>query len=1060
MPNLPRVSVITLFLATNFAPALCAQEPDAETLKFVESKVRPLLEARCFECHASSSKEVKGGLLLDSFDAILQGGESGPAVVPKKPDESLLIEAVRYEGFEMPPRSKLPAGEIAILEKWVALGAPLPGKSTAAIVKPEPFPLKQRMADHWSWAPIRKHTVPEVKQSDWANNDIDRFLLAKLESQGLTPAKRADRRTLARRLYFDIIGLPPTPDQLRAFTQNPKDDQDAIAELADELLASPHFGERWGRHWLDLTRYAESYGHEFDYPLHHAHEYRDYVIRALNADVPYDQFATEHIAGDLVQPPRLHPKEGFNESLIGTGFWYLGEGKHAPVDVRAEEATTIDNQIDVFSKTFLGLTVACARCHDHKFDAISAKDYYALSGLLQSSIRQVGMLDPGSRIANARKEMERIRSDAEKVLADAMTESLSELTPDSIRKWAEENKNQALQKVDNPLFLLATTATVSEAAFATELGKSKERIAASKKAADNSRKDMVQFASFENGLPANWSYVGEAFESDPVTDGTEWDWTSDAPKRLSPGYANSRRNSSKFQGVLRSPVFELQHDTILYSTIANDARLRLVIEGFRMDAFNALLFNGAKVDVKTTDGKEKWLRHVGDIRNHKGRRCHLEITDTGNGQIAVKEILFANRGEPQPAPAKASTEILKRNPNSLQELVEATRAIAKQGANGGSVAATELLNAMLEHGLVSAKSASQQLATVKTQLTELDKRINGPRKVIAISDGPAENERLFIRGSHTNLGDVVPRRLLEAFDSPEINKQFGSGRLQIAKQMFGGANPYPARVMANRIWHHIFGRGIVASTDNFGVLGQKPTHPELLDHLATAFSDSDGWSIKRFIKRLVTTQAYQMTSQNPAGSKADPQNLLLHRAPIKRLQGEAIRDALLTISGRLNTKQFGPAVPVHLTSFMQGRGRPRNNGPLDGDGRRSIYIKINRNFLSPFMLAFDSPIPSNTIGRRSNSNVPAQALILLNDPFVAQQAEVWAKRLIDEHAAPESRIVAMYESAFGRTPDGRERQLATDFVKSLAGDNWLKDVEAWKDLCHVLINTKEFIYVN
>ncbi|MFK7818632.1 MAG: DUF1549 and DUF1553 domain-containing protein, partial [Planctomycetaceae bacterium] len=825
------------------------------------------------------------------------------------------------------------------------------------------------------------------------------------------------------------------------------------------LLASKHFGERWGRHWLDLMRYAETLGHEFDYPLHHAHEYRDYVIRALNADVPYDQFATEHIAGDLIPNPRRHLQEGFNESLIGTGFWYLGEAKHAPVDVRGEEAAMIDNQIDVFAKTFLGLTVACARCHDHKFDAITTKDYYALSGLLQSSIRQEGMLDAGQRIQNTRREMERIRNDAEKVLADSMRESLANTNAKSVREWAADLKDRAVLQPTHPLYLMASLATVSSEAFATEMQAAIQRIETLQADADSSRENIIQLGTFTNGLPEGWSFVGEAFASNPVTNGTEWDWKSDEPKRLAAGLINSSQSSNRFQGAVRSPVFDLTHNQVAYLTSAKNARVRVIVEGYRMDDFSALLFKGAKVDVKD-QAEAKWIRSAGDLRNHKGRRCHVEIADNGDGHVNVAEVVLTNGHVPKPAPAACLLEIIKAKPKTLAELVSISLAIAARGIDGKDAAATQFANAMLEHGLVQVDSAKETLAAAKARLANLEKRIQGPRKVIAISDGAAEDEHLFIRGNHNNLGEVVPRRLLEAFDSAPISKTFGSGRLDIARQLFSADNPFPSRVMVNRIWHHLFGRGIVGSTDNFGVLGKRPTHPRLLDHLATNFQ-KDGWSIKRMIKRLVMTNTYQMASRNPAvDPEADPENLLLHRGSIRRLQGESIRDALLTVSGRLDSKQFGPSVPVHLTAFMQGRGRPGKSGPLDGNGRRSIYVKVNRNFLSPFMLAFDTPIPFTSIGKRSNSNVPAQALILMNDPFVAQQAKVWAERSIREHAEPAARVQAMYESAFSRKPTKAETDRAIDFAKSLGGTNWATDTEAWKDICHVLINTKEFTFVN
>jgi hypothetical protein len=360
-----------------------------------------------------------------------------------------LIQAINYDGLEMPPRSKLPAGEIAILTRWVRIGLPWPpGDVHVQVDAPTQFPLEERKASHWAWQPISYPDPPAVQKRNWPDDDIDRFILARLEEAGLEPAAEADRRTLIRRVYFDLIGLPPEPVAVADFVNDPAPTRKALATVVDQLLSSVHFGERWARHWLDQVRYADTLGHEFDYPLHHAFEYRDYVIRAFNADVAYDQFVTEHIAGDLIDPPRRHPAEGFNESLIATGFWYMSEDKHAPVDVRSEEAARIDNQIDVFSKAFLGLTVACARCHDHKFDAILTQDYYALAGYLQSSRRQVGQLDPHDRIRDASAELFALHEQGRKQIFQARRK----ITPEDLDRLSAAAGKSAEQP-QHPLFV-------------------------------------------------------------------------------------------------------------------------------------------------------------------------------------------------------------------------------------------------------------------------------------------------------------------------------------------------------------------------------------------------------------------------------------------------------------------------------------------------------------------------------------------------------------------------------------------------------------------------------
>ena len=391
--------------------ATCHARPpdDPAALERFEKEVRPVLATRCQSCHGPTKQ--KGGLRLDSRSAALTGGDTGPAVVPGKPAESLLVDAINYgEHVQMPPKSKLPPGEIAALTKWVATGASWPTEaSKGRLRRARPStgaPWKDR-TNHWSFRPVRRPEPPAVLDPSWARGEIDRFLLAGLDAKGLKPAPDADRRAWIRRVSFDLIGLPPKPEEVEGFDADKA--PDAFAKVVDRLLISPHYGERWARHWLDLVRYAETSGHEFDYAIPDAWRYRDYVVRAFNADVPYDQFVVEHLAGDLLPEPRRNPTDGANESILATGFYFLGEGTHSPVDLREEEAGRIDGQIDVLGKAFLGLTIACARCHDHKFDAITTKDYYALSGYLKSSRLQHASLDPPGRDRATLDEMATIR---------------------------------------------------------------------------------------------------------------------------------------------------------------------------------------------------------------------------------------------------------------------------------------------------------------------------------------------------------------------------------------------------------------------------------------------------------------------------------------------------------------------------------------------------------------------------------------------------------------------------------------------------------------------------
>jgi Protein of unknown function (DUF1553)/Protein of unknown function (DUF1549)/Planctomycete cytochrome C len=1119
--------------ASDVSTAAETGEPafDRESLEFFEIKIRPLLVARCHRCHGPKKQE--GSLRLDSRASILKGGDLGPAIVPHEPGQSLLIDAIRYgDTLQMPPKQQLPANEIALLEEWVRRGGPwtADGTKSTASKKVSGFDLQKRKRDHWAWKPISAPPIPSLSGSHGATSAIDAFLLAKLDEAGLERAKPAEKRILIRRATFDLIGLPPTPKEVEAFLADPS--ADAFTKVVDRLLASPHFGERWARHWLDLVRYAETLGHEFDYPLTDAWRYRDYVIRALNADVPYDQFLREHIAGDLLQPPRLHPTEGYNESVIATAFWYLGEALHAPVDSRADYATRIDNQLDVVSKAFLGLTVACARCHDHKFDAISTKDYYALAGYLTSSHQQQALLDPGGRIETGAKqlaELQRLGREASTVMLPsdggeasdcfarcllACREAHGITDPAALEAIARDRRidrallerfiaavaDPAAQEPGNPLFAWnkLADANLPEESFLTRRSvleaavKRRGELAA---AATHDQQVFEDFSSgFDKGLSQNrpprggqvhfspktpqyepvpddfavgptWFPSGWAFGESP-TKWSDWLASPSGPELLTAGMAHSGRLGARLQGVLRSSKFTIEKPYILYRLGGRNAQVRLVVDGYMMDRFTELLFEGLSFKVNT-DGAMQW--HTQSVARYLGHRAYIELIDPGDGFIAVDEIRFASSGASE-ASNDSFTALVLAQPNvvSAAALAKAygnvlTKSLHDWRAGKPSAAAEFVQWAMSRHLLPDGGVAETTLTDLAQQAAAIDAALPDPVKVVAIADGSAEDQPVSIRGNYKTPGEVVPRRLLEAIAGAEQPEHVrGSGRLELAERMLAPDDPFPARVMVNRVWQHLFGRGIVATVDNFGVLGERPTHPELLDYLASRFR-SEGWSIKKLIREIMLTKAYQMASVGAASAEQrDPLNLLLHRANVRRLEGEAIRDALLAVSGRLDPTQFGPPVRVHLSPFMEGRGRPEQSGPLDGAGRRSIYLEVRRNFLSPFMVAFDTPRPASTVGRRNVSNVPAQALSMMNDPFVVDQCRVWANRALAEAGrSPEDRIRRLYMAAFSRPPSVEELNESTSFLAEQARiyGVGMDDVRPWADLCHVLVNVKEFIFI-
>jgi hypothetical protein len=484
--------------------------------------------------------------------------------------------------------------------------------------------------------------------------------------------------------------------------------------------------------------------------------------------------------------------------------------------------------------------------------------------------------------------------------------------------------------------------------------------------------------------------------------------------------------------------------------------------------------------VKPLDSKGayQWVAH--DLTPYQGQLTHIEFTAQAGHDLEIAQVIQA---EQPPRLAGKANLVLSHvlgdsDANSLRALAERYQSLFAEAAGGlakdasaGSIPVQDcagLVNWALAHpnlfeeGCDNLRQASERFGAEQKRILR-DARLES-RLALAMLDGSGVDERVFVRGSPKALGEPAPRRFLEALAGPTpLPIARGSGRLELARQMTDPAvNPLLPRVLVNRVWHHLFGRGIVASVDNFGVLGEAPTHPELLDYLASRFV-AEGWSVKKLIRALVLSNTYQMASQaEPDADQADPQDLLLHRMRVRRLQGEAIRDAMLAVSGRLEEKLYGPSVPVHLTPFLDGRGRP-TSGPLDGAGRRSLYLAVRRNFLSPFLLTFDTPIPFSTVGRRSVSNVPAQALILLNDPFVHQQAEVWARRVLAQPGSTDERIAKMYASAFAREPTASELEACRAFLERqsrLHQASGSDDARPWKDLAHTLFNVKEFIYLN
>jgi len=892
------------------AAAVFAAEGD----DFFESRIRPVLAEKCYGCHSAKLREPKANLQLDSRAALRKGGDSGAVVVPGKPEESRLWKAISYTDFHlrMPPSGKLPDAVIDDFKTWIGMGAPDPRQDSATAVRKAPAGIDlERGRKYWAFQPLAAAPQPPVKNKTWPRTAIDSFVLAKLEAKGLAPAPEASRRAWIRRVTFDLTGLPPTPAEVDAFEHDRS--AEAHARVVDRLLASPHYGERWGRHWLDLVRFAETNGHEYDNNKLDAWQYRDYVIRAFNEDLPFNDFAREHIAGDLLAKPRLSKDGAIVESPLGTNFLWFGEVLNSATDSIKSKADTVDNQLDVVGKTFFGLTVACARCHDHKFDPIPTADYYGMAGILHSTAMREAVIDSPERAAAIRA---------------------------AHRSAAPVMRNPGKRKL-----VLRPGDEVWE-----------------------------DFAGADWG---EWFASGEAFSQGP-----------------SGGVADSAgRGANELVGSLTSKKFRMPKRWVHVRMAATKGdkglierepvRLTLVADDYKSLHY---LGNGK--------GEFEWVSFRMTLPYQ--RICYFEIVDRSRiGNIAVDAIVFSDDAKPP------AVEVIEpadwREPSALPS--------ALPESNFGMIA----------------------------------------------WDESASDIRLHIRGSHQNLGETVPRHFLQVmWRSPEPPAINGSGRLAFADWMTAGGAPLLSRVYVNRVWQHHFGHGLVRTPDNFGLTGERPSHRELLDDLAARFV-ANGWSTKKLHREILLSAAYRMSSRasEPAAT-TDPRNDLLHHFSVRRLEAEAVRDAMLAVSGSLNPKLFGPSVVPYISKYQDGRGKPKS-GPLDGDGRRSLYTQVRRNFLTPMFLAFDYPLPISTMGNRGTSTVPSQALILMNNEFVLAQAAKWADR-VATGAGPANadRVTLLFRQAFGRAPADWESKESLEFLN--AG-------RPLADLAHVLFNSAEFLYV-
>ncbi|QDU29249.1 Planctomycete cytochrome C [Anatilimnocola aggregata] len=800
-----------------FPTLVRAQETDRAKTEFFEAKIRPALVAHCYECHSTKSGKSRGSLKVDSRDALLAGGDTGPAVVARSLEKSLLFKAITHDGdFQMPPKGKLPDEVIADFRKWILMGAPDPrvteiNPAVKTVIDVE------KGREYWAYRPLVRPEPPSSSNSSWVRTPIDQFTIAKLDEHKLKPVDDAPLRLLVRRLYFVLTGLPPTPEEIEDWTKRIETQpsemarRDALAELVDQQLESPQYGERWGRHWMDVARFAESTGGDQNNVFQHAWRYRDWVIDAFSSDKPYDQFIREQIAGDLL--PIANDQE-WADNVIATGFLAVGTKLVGEEDQQKFFADLVDEQIDATTRAFLATSVACARCHDHKFDPIPQSDYYALAGIFRSTETHYGLLKAQARQATT--------------LLD-----LTGLGPPAGTPELNAEEYAALVK---------------------------------------KRDDAAQVIA-------------------------------DAMKKI-------RAGENVFRGLLRK---------------------------YRSDR----------------DETEAALQ------------------------------AYSNRGQP--------------------------RVFA-----------------------MGTQDRDLPLATRLLVRGELDKPAQSvPRGVLQV---------LSPRGKHS---------------LPTVSK--GSGRLELANWIASHQNPLTARVMSNRVWHWMFGRGLVRTVDDFGSTGDRPTHPELLDYLAIRFIQN-GWSTKKLIREIALSRTWQLsTSFDEDNFAVDPDNQYLWRMHQRRLEGEAVRDAMLVVGGNLDLKRQ----PGTLLRDV-GEGNVGQNvfepviRAIDSH-RRSVYLPRVRGVLPEVLELFDAPDASLVAGSREQTSSPLQSLYLMNNPFVQRQAEGLSQRIAKR--PPSEQIEYAYLLALGRKPREEEKQLANSFLDDV-GSARLSTQQKLTAYCQALICTTEFCSID
>jgi len=1095
---------------------ICSTCTADKRVEFFEKNIRPVLVESCYSCHslsAASKGVLKGQLRLDSRKMILSGGESGPAIIPGKPDASLLIAAIKHESLEMPPNKTLDKSVIEKFEQWVSSGA----------VFPDDLAVSDDSA-HWSLQSISNPLAPELSDDHWSRTDIDRFILDKLRAKSLTPSGDASKLRLIRRVTFDLTGLPPTAQEIDEFMDD--DSPDAWESLIDRLLKSKRYGERWARHWLDVARYADTTANDGNFVMRYAYRYRDYVIEAFNDDMPFNQFILEQLAGDLM---KSESPEMSIRRRIATGFLMLGPKGLAETDKEQLRLDMADEQIDVTTRAFLGMSFSCARCHDHKFDPIPTTDYYALAGIFRGIEMLGGQSGPTSMwhetsikytSPETKQRLTQLATDLK--ATQQKLDSILDIVDEQQLVWEDTLRKEFEKSDSSPTELSTSLLDGLLAWYSADSIEADDKVLLWKNRVERDGAESLDLIGIPETAP---SLVKSAIGKMPALSFNENTnvLVSNAALQISgnspftmfvvinPMESMSKRTHPVSFGDPTKPhagaIFELEQ--------APDTKRRLdLATGHSFDAFaGEVTFGEPQIWMARFNGGKLLDSHV----EISGERRELSADEfAANVELSLKpdKIVIGGHGHPAHrsciSPKMHLGELLIFNHALSDNQLEHVGSYLQskyliQGKYTGTLndivftpvkeRSRESTQRVRRAFLDSQKNTdyvqvAERRNELKRQLTAL--QVDGHHVDVMM---PMEQQgvdlQVHVRGDRQNLGDLVKRHtptLFPDIDSALIDSP-QSGRLELAQWIASTENHLTARVIVNRIWQWHFGRGLVHSSDNFGRIGSPPTHPELLDFLATRFM-KDGWSIKQLTKRILLSRVYLQDSIPSKDSivdaiETDPENTLLWSFPRRRLEAEAIRDSLLSTSGTLEETYLDSSELVREI-YDAGDTVDRKLGLVSAANvyevpgfsvpRRTIYLPVIRNGQNEIIATFDAADANAVTTRRNESIVATQASFLLNSKFAHRAANEFAKRLLSDTAiaSVSDRIQHAYRIALGREATTREVEIASDFltqyelelIKPTAENSNGKLTAdqstelSWSAFCQFLYCLNEFIYVD